>query len=60
MKKKINTKQVKSKYHCFSCGNGFNNKKEFIEHLKSEFDDATSIADTAIDQLADLGITSYS
>lgn len=46
----------KSKWKCCVCSEKFLTKKELIEHLKEEFEDADETVSRVQDQLEDLGV----
>ena len=43
-------------YKCNICAHSVKTKKDLIQHLKDEFEDATYTADQAVNQLDELGI----
>lgn len=49
----------KNNWKCRICGQVFKLKGMLINHLKDEFDDYTLNADTAVDQLEELGVDAY-
>lgn len=49
----------KKKWVCQSCGDSFKTKGELVEHLKDDFENATTDADWAVGQLEDLGVDPY-
>jgi len=49
-------KKIKTKWKCDVCDEEFKTKKELVEHLKSEFEEATETVDRAVGQLESLGV----
>lgn len=47
---------MKKKWQCFECGKIFKLKRDLVEHLKDEFEEANIICDEVAGQLEELGV----
>lgn len=45
----------KTKWECSECNEQFKTKKDLIEHLKEDLDEAETVVEDIVDYLEDLG-----